>query len=109
MSNLNVKLDAQASIRYPSDWDAAIEKSAETKTAWIREAVRRRLIDENLISNSDSYFSHEIEHISKNTMNTLKSGKNTNVFKNLIDFFSKYQAQKKTDGTRSFSAHSSQG
>lgn len=109
MSNLNVKLNAQATFRYPSDWDVVIKQSQEEKAAWIREAVRRRLIEENLMESNESYFSHEVRSVSMNTSNTLNTKKNSNVFRTLLTLFGKQQAQKKTDGRRSFSAHSSQG
>lgn len=109
MSNLNVKLNAQATFRYPSDWDVVIKQSQEEKAAWIREAVRRRLIEENLMESNESYFSHEVRSVAMNTSNTLNTKKNSNVFRSLLTIFGKQQAQKKTDCTRSFSAHSSQG
>lgn len=109
MSNLNVKLDAQASFRYPSDWEAVIKQCPEEKAVWIREAIRRRLIDEKLISDGDDYFSHKNKSIQKDTLITSNTEKNFNVFKTLISIFKKVHLQKKTDGNRSFSAHSSQG
>ncbi|WOE31957.1 MULTISPECIES: hypothetical protein [unclassified Acinetobacter] len=109
MSNLNVKLDAQASFRYPSDWDVVIKRSPEDKATWIREAVRRRLIDENLISNDVDHFSQKISCMQRDTLITSNTEKNSSVFKILISIFKKVHPQKKTDGNRSFSAHSSQG
>lgn len=110
MSNLNMKLGAQATFRYPSDWDVAIKQSPEEKAAWIREAVRRRLIEENLIACNESNYSHEAMNSSKNTLNTLHSSKNTNAFKSLFGIFSKKQAQKKLEiAAQAFSAHLSQG
>ncbi len=110
MSEISSKLGAQATFRYPSDWDAAIKQSPEEKAAWIREAVRRRLIEENLIVCNESNYSHEIMNSSKNTLNTLHSPTNTNAFKNLFGIFSKKQAQKKLEiAAQAFSAHLSQG
>lgn len=110
MSEISLKLDAQATFRYPSDWEVVIKQSTEEKAAWIREAVKRRLIEENLIACNESNYSHEAINSSRNTLNTLHSTKNTNVFKNLFGIFSKKQAQKKLEiAAQAFSAHSSQG
>lgn len=110
MSGIGMKFDAQASIRYPSDWDVVIKQSPEEKAAWIREAVRRRLIEENLIGCDEPNYSHEMMNSSKNTSNTLHPSKNTNVFKSLFGFFTKTQVQKKLEiAAQAFSAHQSQG
>lgn len=103
------KLDISASTRLPPEWNEIISESHVKRATWIREAVKQRLIAENLIQSSESNFSHDHEENSKNTLSTLFTRKNTSVFKSLLCFFSKNQAQKKTDGNRSYFAHSSQG
>lgn len=103
------KLDVSASTRLPPDWLEAIKSSGKSRSDWIREAIKQKLIDENLLDLDESHFSHKSECIPTYTLNTLYTSKNANVFKSLFSFFIKTQAQKKTDGRRSFFAHSSQG
>lgn len=98
MSMAHGKLDVSASTRLPPEWNEIITESQEKRAAWIREAVKQRLIAENLIQ-----FSHNQKGVSRNTLNTLNPRKNTSVFRVLFDFISKYHAQKKPDGNRTFS------
>lgn len=109
MSIEHGKLDIAASTRLPPEWNEIITESHEKRGAWIREAVKQRLIAENLIQLSESNFSHDRKENSKNTLGTLFTRKNTSLFNSLLCFFGKNQTQKKTDCNRSFSAYSSQG
>lgn len=103
------KLGTLVSARLPADWNEAIDSISANRSDWIREAIKQRLIAENLIDLTESQFSHNEKCIPTYTLNTSYTSKNTSVFKSLFNFLTKTQAQKKTDGLRSFSAYSSQG
>lgn len=104
------KLGVSVSARLPSDWNEAIDSISANRSDWIREAIKQRLIAEKLIDLEESQFSHKSECMPTYTLNTLHTLKNTSVFKNLFDFFTKTYAQKKPEfAPQAFSAHSSQG
>ena len=104
------KLDVSASTRLPPDWLEAIKSSGKSRSDWIREAIKQKLIDENLLDLDESHFSHKSECIPTYTLNTLYTSKNTNVFGALLSFFKKQRVQKKPEfAAQAFSAHQSQG
>ncbi|WP_434279303.1 hypothetical protein [Acinetobacter sp. CE-15] len=104
------KLDVLASTRLPSNWNEAIENNSVNRSDWIREAIKQRLIAENLIVLNESNFSHKNECKQTYTLNTSYTSKNSNVFRNVFRVFVKQLAQKKPEiAAQAFSAHSSQG
>lgn len=104
------KLDVLASTRLPSNWNEVIENNSVNRSDWIREAIKQRLIAENLIALSESNFSHKSECKQTYTLNTSYTSTNTNVLKNVFRIFIKQLAQKKPEvASQTFSAHSSQG
>ncbi len=104
------KLDISASTRLPSDWNDVIESNSPNRSTWIREAVKQRLIAENLIDVGESYFSHKNQSVQKNTLNTLHTSKTEIVLRTLLKIIVKQRAQKKPEiAAQANSAHSSQG
>lgn len=104
------KLGTLVSARLPSDWNEAIDSISANRSDWIREAIKQRLIAENLIDLTESQFSHNEKCIPTYTLNTSYTSKNTSVFKSLFNFLTKTQAQKKPEfAPQAFSAHQSLG
>lgn len=104
------KLGTLVSARLPADWNEAIDSISANRSDWIREAIKQRLIAENLIDLTESQFSHNEKCIPTYTLNTSYTPKNTSVFKSLFNFLTKTQAQKKLEfAAQAISAHSSQG
>ncbi|NNP72091.1 hypothetical protein A7P53_06385 [Acinetobacter defluvii] len=104
------KLGNLVSARLPSDWNEAIDSISANRSDWIREAIKQRLIAENLIDLTESQFLHESESIPTYTLNTSYTPKNTGVFKSLLNFLTKSEAQKKPEfAAQAFSAHQSLG
>ncbi|KKW76127.1 hypothetical protein AAV97_17170 [Acinetobacter sp. Ag2] len=104
------KLDVLASTRLPSNWNEVIENNSVNRSDWIREAIKQRLIAENLIALGESNFSHKSDRKQTYTLNTSYTTMNSNVFKNVFRIFKKQLAQKKPEvASQTFPAHSSQG
>lgn len=104
------KLGTLVSARLPADWNEAIDSISTNRSDWIREAIKQRLMAENLIELTESHLSHEEKCIPTYTLNTSYTPKNTSAFKILFRIFSKKQAQKKPEfAPQAFSAHQSLG